>query len=169
MKTLLRYIVLFFTFFCSISAHTQTAWIDSVKKVITSQKEDTNKVSSLMNLSDAYRFTDPDSDLSYGQKALSLAEKLKSDPSIFWSIVVVNSSLYVLGNYALELDYAFKALTLAKKLNSPATIGISNGMLADCYYNLGEYNTSLQYYREALKISEQSLPDQLYSVCPKTL
>ncbi len=148
----------------SSAAYTQTVWIDSIKKVVTTQKEDTNKVSSLMNLSDAYRFTDPDSALSYGQQALSLAEKLKSDPGIFWSIVDVNSSLYVLGNYALELGYAYKALPLAKKLNNPKTIGLSNGMLADCYYNLGEYSTSLQYYREVEKIGEQSFPDQLYAI-----
>ena len=63
-----------------------------------------------------YRFSYPDSSLVYAQNALSLAEKIHSDKDAFWSIVSINQSLYVLGNYALELDYAFKALPIAKKI-----------------------------------------------------
>ena len=63
----------------SFAAYTQTAWIDSVKKVIATQKEDTNKVSTLINLSDAYKLSYPDSGLVYAQQALSLAEKLNYD------------------------------------------------------------------------------------------
>ena len=160
MKTTVRNIFPFFIILYSSAAYNQTPWIDSIKKVVTTQKEDTNKVASLMNISDAYHFTNPDSALSYGQKALSLAEKLNSDTYMFWSIVSITGSLYVLGNYALELDYAYKALPLAKKINTPYTIGYSTGMLADCYYNLGEYNTSLHYWREIVKICEQSLPGE---------
>ena len=160
MNTAARNIFLFFIILYSSAAYTQTAWIDSLKKVVTTQKEDTNKVASLMNISDAYRFTAPDSALLYGQQALSLAEKLNSDTYIFWSIVSINGSLYVLGNYALELDYAYKALPLAKKLNNSVAIGYSNGMLSDCYYNLEEYNTALKYWREVVKICEQSSPGE---------
>ena len=143
MKSSARNIFLFsILLLCSFAAYTQTQWIDSVKKVLPTQKEDTNKVTTLISLSGAYRFSYPDSGLVYAQKALSLAEKLNSDEGTFWSIVGINQSLYVLGNYALELDYAFKALPLAKKINTPYTIGFSNGRLSDCYYNLGEYNTA---------------------------
>ncbi len=141
-------------------AFTQTRWIDSVKKVAATQKADTNKVVTLISLSDAYRFSYPDTALEYAQQALSLAEKLNSDSAIFWSIVTVNGVLYVLGNYTMELDYAFKALPLAKKLNTPYALGFSNGMISDCYYNLGEYNTSLRYWREVVKIAEEKLPDE---------
>src|SRR4051812_3044084 len=109
MKTAATNIILFFIFLPSLTAYTQTQWIDSVKKVIATQKPDRNKVASLINLSDALNFSYPDSGLMYAQQALSLAEKLNSDTAIFWSIVSVNGSLYVLGNYPLELDYAFKA------------------------------------------------------------
>jgi signal transduction histidine kinase len=127
---------------------------------LATQKEDTNKVTTLISLSGAYRFSYPDSGLVYAQRALSLAEKLNSDVGTFWSIGAINGSLYVLGNYALELDYAFKALPLAKKINTPYTIGFSNGWLSDSYYNLGEYSTSLKYWREVVKIAEQVLPDE---------
>jgi len=165
MKALAQSICTFsFVLLCSFAAYTQTAWIDSVKKVITTQKPDTNRVNSLIKLSDAYRFSYPDSALVYAQQALLVAEKLQDDNKIFESIIAVNGCLFVLGNYALELDYAYKALPLAKKINTPYTIGFSNGMISDCYYNLGEYGTSLQYYRKVVKIGEQSFPDELYAI-----
>ena len=160
MKTAARNIILFFSILYSSAAYTQTAWIDSVKKVLPAQKEDTNKVSTLISLSWAYRFSYPDSGLVYAQKALSLAEKLNSEESTFWSLVSINQTLYILGNYALELDYAFKEFSLAKKINTPFTIAVSKGQLTDCYRNLGEYNTALKYWREVVKITEQSYPDE---------
>jgi two-component system NtrC family sensor kinase len=77
MKTEARYIILFSILLLYLfAAYTQTQWVDSVKKVLSTQKEDTNKVTTLINLSGAYRFSYPDSGLVYAQKALSLAEKL---------------------------------------------------------------------------------------------
>jgi signal transduction histidine kinase len=165
MKALAQSICTFsFVLLCSFAAYTQTAWIDSVKRVIATQIPDRNKVMSLINLSDALNFSYPDSGLMYSQQALSLAEKLNSDTAIFWSIVSVNASLYVLGNYALELDYAIKAFPIAKKLNTPYAISYSNGILGDCYYNLGEYSNSLQYYREVVKIGEKNSFIDMWSV-----
>ena len=108
MKAALKHIILFFILLYSCMAYAQNAWLDSVKKVITKQKADTNKINSLINLSEAYRFSYPDSALMYAQQALAIAEKLRDDNATFWSITAVSGALYVLGNYTLELDYALK-------------------------------------------------------------
>jgi signal transduction histidine kinase len=150
--------------FCINKACAQNAWIDSVKKALKTQKGGTGQVATLLTLSDAYRFSQPDSSLAYAQQALSLAENLHVDTCIFWSITAVSGSLYVMGNYALELGYAFKAQELSKKLNTPYTVGLSNGMLSDCYYNLEDYSTSLQYWRRVITIAEQNLPGELFRV-----
>src|SRR5437879_808209 len=92
----------------SFGTHAQNKYINSLKKGLPTQKADSNKVKTLINLSESYKFFAPDSALVYGQRALSLSEKLNFDPGIFWSIVAINKALYLLGNYALELDYAFK-------------------------------------------------------------
>ena len=165
MKSSIRNIFLLsFFLLYSFTTYAQTQWIDSLKKILLTQKEDTNKVTTLIRLSDSYVNSYPDSGLVYAQKALSLAEKLNSDDGTFWSITRINQSLYVLGNYALELEYAFKALPIAKKINTPWTIGFSNGWLSDSYCNLGEYNTALKYWREVVKIAEQALPDELPAI-----
>lgn len=148
----------------SPAAYTQNDWIDSVKRVLVTQKADTNKVWTLKMLSEAYQQSYPDSGFYFARQALDLAEKLQFDRGIFWSIVYINKSLYILGNYALELDYAFKAYPLGKKLNDPYTIGWANGMIGDCYFNLGEYDSSIRYYREILKSAEQSSIIDLFSL-----
>jgi two-component system sensor histidine kinase UhpB len=160
MKFLSFYIILLFFLAHFTSARAQDPWIDSVKKVLLTQKADTNKINTLLQLSGAYRLSYPDTALVYAQQAVSIAEKLQDDNKIFWSITSVGACLGILGNYTLELDYALKVKELSKRLNTPYTVGYSYGLLSDAYYSLGEYNTSLRYWREVMKICEQSLPGE---------
>ncbi|MDB5154138.1 MAG: hypothetical protein JWR54_2889 [Mucilaginibacter sp.] len=156
MKTPVRYIFLpAMLLMFSFGARAQNKYIDSLKKVLPIQKADSNKVKTLINLSESYKFFAPDSALAYGKRGLSISEKLNFDWGIFWSIVAINKALYLLGNYALELDYAFKAYPLGTKLNDPQAFGWSNGMMGDCYSNLGEYSTALSYYRKILRAAEK--------------
>ena len=164
MKTSFQYILFFLLLLMfSLHAYTQPQWVDSAKKVLPMQKEDTNKVWALRGLSDYYSFNNPDSGLIYAKKALAMSEKLKFDQGIFWSIVSLDHSLYITGNYTLELDYALKAFPLAKKLNDNYAIGWSNGMLADSYLNLGDYKTAMTYIRVVLQMIKQYFPDELFS------
>src|SRR5260221_9499159 len=164
MKPLFRYICLFFLIHLySSAAYTQNSWIDSVKKAVVTQKADTNKVWTLKRMGDYYSFNDPDSGIAYAKQALALAEKLQFDRGIFWSIVSLDHSLYITGNYTTELDYALKAMPLAKKLNDRYATGWSNGMLADSYLSLGDYNTALPYIYVIMKNIEQYYPDELFS------
>ena len=139
----------------SYKASAQNQWVDSVRNVATRQKPDTSKVLTLIALSESLLQNDPDSGFFYAQQALSLAEKLQFDKGIFWSIVSINKSLFILGNYTLELDYAFRAYPLGKKLNNTYTTGWANGMIGDCYYNLEEYDSCIKYYRQALKLANK--------------
>ncbi len=164
MKPAARNIILFFIFLHSSAAHTQTTSIDSLKKVLVTQKNDTSKVWTLINLSDAYKLYYPDSSLVYAQNALTLSEKLNNDYGIFWSEVEISDALMFLGNYLLELEYCFTGAAIAKKINDPYILGWSDGMLSDYYYNVGEYNTSLEYYRKVVRSAEQSYPDEVYIV-----
>jgi len=139
--------------------------IDSLKNVLHKEKEDSNKIKTLFNLSSSYRFYYPDSSLVYAQQALELAEILDYEAGIFWSSTAICAASILVGNYPLELEYAFKALSLSQKLNNPRIKGFGNGVMSDCYYNLGEYDASLSYWRETMKIIEQWFPDEMYVSC----
>ena len=151
--------------FSELAVGQDRLWADSMKKIVAVSRNDTSNVKSLILLSNAYTFSEPDSAVVYARKALSLAENIDFDAGKFWAIVAMNKALYFLGNYALELEYAFKALPISKHLNTPSSTGWANGMLGDCYFNLGEFRTALGYYRTILKAAElQSLKDDLPSM-----
>ena len=147
---------------CSVVANYQTHYTDSLKNALAGQKEDTNKVKLLTNLSSAYAISYADSGVYFGQQALNLAEKLNFESGIFWSIVPLSASLSIMGNYPLSLSFCFKALNLAKKMNTQLEISFANGITADTYYYLGDYNTSLTYEREVVKIAERSFAADIY-------
>lgn len=145
----------------SLGVFAQTAWTDSIRKVVASQQEDTNKLASLLALSWSYQTCYPDSGVVYAQKAMALAEKLHDDPALFESGAALNASLYYTGNYPLQLDNTFRALALAKRSNNPWELSYANSMLADYYYNLGEYTTSLAYGMKVVHAIEEQEPTQL--------
>lgn len=145
----------------SFGAYSQNTNIDSLKKKLSAQKADSNKVKTLIDLSASYQLASPDSCLVYAQRALTLAEKLRYDKGIFWSEIGIHAALYFKGDYPQELANAFKALSLSKKLSTPETTGYANGMLSDYYYSQGDYNTSLSYWREVIKIGEKRFPDEM--------
>lgn len=156
MKTSVRNIVLFSILLLSFTGYSQHLGnIDSLKNVLRYQKEDTNKVKLLYNLSFSYvAGSYADTALVYGQQALELAERLNYESGIFWSEITIGGSFGILGNYPLALDHDFKALALAKKMNRTREMCYGNGSLAEIYYYMGEYNTSLRYVREVIKIGE---------------
>ena len=141
-------------------ATAQVNWIDSTKNVLARQKEDTNKVWTLISLCDAYSFSFPDTAFLYGKQAYELSEKLNFDNGRLFSIFSINSALYSTGNYSLELEYAFKLIPLAERMNSIYATGFSNGTVGDAYSNLGEYSAALPYYKNVLQIGiDNNLPE----------
>jgi tetratricopeptide (TPR) repeat protein len=149
-----------------LGAYTQSPWHDSVKHVAAIQKNDTNRVRTLINLCDAYAFTFPDTAFAYGKQAFDLAERLDFDWGRLYSLISLNSALYAMSNYTLELDYARKLIPLSKRMDDINATGFSFGAVGDSWLNLGEYNMALKYYRKVLAIGiNKHLPElhRMYS------
>jgi two-component system sensor histidine kinase UhpB len=164
MKLRSTYLYIFLLGACSFSTTAQDRYVDSLKGSLATEKADSNKVNTLISLSNYYELYSPDSSFIYAQLAINLAEKLHYDKGIFWAAAAMDGALIFTGNYPLELDCAFKALALSKKLNTPRTTGYANGMLSDYYYNLGDYATSLSYWREVINIVERWFPNERANV-----
>jgi signal transduction histidine kinase len=138
--------------------------VDSLKKILEIQKEDSNKVKLLTQLSHFYAGSYADTGLRYAQQALELAEKLNYEEGIFDAEFNLSGSLATLGNYPLAINYGFKARSLAKKMNRPLLLMLANSVLAEDYLQLDEYQTSLKYYREVLNTAQHVNSDQIYFV-----
>jgi two-component system NtrC family sensor kinase len=148
-KTFLCFIFLLFSY----AAYPQIQWIDSVKKVLQTEKEDTNKLHTLFFLVGHYIESHADTGVTYSQQALDLAEKLNLKDAILAAEGSLSLCLIIAGNYPLGLDHAFKTLALAKKMNS-SSLGWAYSTVSYSYYYLGEYNTCLSYTRQAMKIAQ---------------
>lgn len=149
-----------------LGLYAQEAWLDSVKHVAFTERDDTNKIKTLINLCDAYAFSYPDTAFGYGKQAYELSEKLDFDRGRLYSIISINSALFAMSNYPLELEYAFKLIPLSKRMDDINATGFSFGAVGDSYMNLGEYAIALKYYREVLKIGiREKLPElhRMYS------
>jgi two-component system sensor histidine kinase UhpB len=167
MKAAVMIIVLFLLLFFSTTTHAQHNWFDSVKHVAATEKNDTNKVWTLITLCDAYAFNYPDTAFVYGKQANDLSEKLDFDNGRLYSIISLNAALYCMGNYSLELDNAFKLIPLSKRMKDINATGFSFGTVGDSYLNLGEPATAIKYYKEVLKLGIRAkLPElhRMYSM-----
>jgi len=157
MFTLTRNIVLFCILLLPslMTYGQQLGNIDSLKEILHEQKNDTNKVKLLYNLSFSYvAGSYADTALVYAQQALDLAEKLNDEPGIFWSEITLCESLAILGNHPLALEHSFRALALAEKSGDTLKLCFGNGNLAACYYHMGDYNTSIKYARLVLDMMD---------------
>jgi two-component system NtrC family sensor kinase len=144
---------LFILMLFSYAACTQIPWADSVKKVLQTEKEDTNKVKTLLGLAGYYVESHADSGIIYAEQALDLAQKLNFQEGILHGEGTLAGSFMFAGNYPLALDHAFKTLSLAKKID-PRRVPWAYSMVFYNYYYLGEYNTTLKYTREAVKLCD---------------
>jgi signal transduction histidine kinase len=136
-----------------MAANTQNNAIDSIKRVLQTQKADTNKVHTLVLLSYLYAASHPDTGVIHSQQALDLAKRLDFEEGILEAEGSLSNMLLFTGNYPLALDHGFKAVSLAKRINRTA-LGYTYSLLSYSYYFLGDYNTCLQYTREAMKVAQ---------------
>ena len=126
----------------------QNAWLDSLRMDLSTQREDTNTINTLLFLSWSFQCCYPDSGVAYALKAIALSEKINNDSLLFSSRSALNASLDYTGDYPMQLDNTFKGLSLARKLNTPYSDGYSTSLLCEFYYNIGQYDSSMVYGRK---------------------
>ncbi len=142
------------TIHCSAKLHGQ-AKIDSLLKELPRQKEDTNKVNILNDISYGYRHIDSDEGIKYGRQALELATKLT------WRKGIAGASSELGHNYDAQAEYPKALECFSKSLKISEEIGDKNGIAtAACnigivYDSQSDYPKALENYLRALNILEE--------------
>jgi two-component system, NtrC family, sensor kinase len=145
----------------SYGLRAQSNKIDSLKKALVTQKEDSNKVKFLNALSYNYLQYSADTSAAYAQEALNLEKKIGFEQGFYATEYNLASSLMISGNYPLALDNDFKFLALANRKKDTINASIANALIGECYYDLGDYQTSLKYYRENLRLAQMVITSGL--------
>jgi len=162
-----RHLITFFILlgFCRFVVG-QNREADSMRNVLKAEKEDTNKVKTLIALSNELeRRGEYDTSITYAGSAITLAENLASSSSsdivrackkgiakAYNNIGIVYDEQ---ANYPKALDYYFKALNMEEEVGDKDRQADVTGNIGIVYKEQGDNTKALKYYFEALKIKEE--------------
>ena len=139
---------------CSIGFGQNKA-TDSLKHELTIAKQDTNRVLIMAALAEKYRLMKPDSAMKYGQKALTLAQKIKFPKGEASALNRIGGVYRELGDLPKAMDFALKALRIAEEHQYFEVIENCNNTFGIIYYDLQEFPKAIYYYQKANKIAEK--------------
>ena len=126
--------------------------IDSLLKVLDTQKEDTSKVNTLNALSRQLWQTSSYSQAKkYADDALSLSEKIKFNIGKANAYNNIGIVYELQGNYPEALKNQLSALSISEGIGNKKGIGFSYNCIAVIYSHQGNYSEALKYYLTSLK------------------
>jgi two-component system, NtrC family, sensor kinase len=154
MKKLILLRALLFVVWGSTNGQDRT--IDSLEKVLLTQKEDTNKANTMHELGYNYHVRgNIEKAMQNAYDALAYSQKIGYQKGIlrgYWAVGLVTSqNLY---DYETALKYFNEGLKLSEQINDQQNIVAFNIRISHVYYNLSNYPEALKYSLSALKISE---------------
>ena len=152
--------ILLFTVCC----RAQVPKIDSLNKLLISEKADSNKVTLLWNLSLQYMSFKPDTSLELAQQALLLARRIKFIEGESRSVSLLANSQFLLGNYPKALNNYMLKLKIEEKRNSPLDYSRALMNIGLMYILLGEYPNALSYLYRAdstVETADKNVKDEM--------
>jgi signal transduction histidine kinase len=140
--------------FIHVNAVAQNNTIDSLKQLLLTSTEDTNKVWVLDALSDEYSWSFADTAVMYAQQELQLSQKLNFKKGEAYAKLDMGTALTTLGNYPLALDFLYKSLALLKSLQDSVGIIYNLNTIGVCYRDQEDYKQAIQYMQESLQLTK---------------
>jgi len=147
---------IFFLFFllpqCSVA---QSEEIDSLQNVISTTKDDTVKVNTLLELAKKYYGSDPQKSIRFAELANDLAVKSKLASESATALKSIGIGYYLQGKSIETLEYWELSLALFDSIGDKT--GVANILSNEgaVYFNQGDDNKALELYLNSLKVSEE--------------
>lgn len=128
---------------------------DSLKSLLPSAKEDTNKVNVLIALADEYRSSNINQSLEYSLQSLNLSDRLKFDRGLVTSNNSIGIAYYFMGNYPKALSHYIAATKILEKTGNKKKLSSINNNIAAVYLELKQYGEAESFFNKCLKIAEE--------------
>lgn len=129
------------------------ARLDSLLKELPKSKEDTNKVKLLSDISYDYNNINPQIGITYGTKALKLAEKLNWNKGFAKSYYSLGTNFHSKSEFPKALEFYKKSLKYFNIDDNILGKSLNLGNIGTIYHEQSEYNTALKYYKKALELN----------------
>lgn len=133
----------------SVFSFAQPATVDSLKKVLATQEEDTGKVKTLNRLSWALRSSDPATALNYAEQARALAEKTNFDKGRGDSYNNIGVIHYRRGEYIDAIKAHLQALSIRERIGDKQGMVLSYINLGNVYSDQNNNELALTHYSNA--------------------
>ena len=132
----------------------QVKEIDSIKSVIRTSNEDTNKVNSLLLLSKKYFSEEPGEAIRIATQARNLAEKIKSKRGEAYALKNIGIGYYMQGKYLETFEHWNKSMKCFDELGDRQGRANILSNIGTVYFDQGDDANALDNYLKSLKISE---------------
>jgi two-component system sensor histidine kinase UhpB len=148
------FLIGFFSF--SIPVFSQTNTIDSLLKVLQTEKEDTNKVNTLNQVCRFYILkVETGMGFLYANKELSLSEKLNFSTGKANSFNYLGLANFQQQNYPEALRYLYTSLSISEKLNAKDKMADARQFIGGVYVVQRNYPEALKNLGISLKLREE--------------
>lgn len=128
---------------------------DSLKILLKKEKQDTNRVMLLVQLSNAYTSDKPDTVMLLALEAFSLSKRLAFIKGQANSLGRIGGVYRVLGNFPKAMEFSLKALKLNEKIDNLAGIAGNLSNIGLIYRDQEQYHQAIDYFLKAKKLREQ--------------
>lgn len=148
-------ILLVSLYFYSAKTHAQSGSIDSLRQLLTTSKEDSNRVKSLYRLGSLYSDSKPDSTLILATDGLLLSRRIRFLPGEASCLNILGDAADNIGDYPKALGYYLQSMKINEKLNNETGIRRSIGAIGTVYVHQGDFGQALEYTFRAKALAEK--------------
>ncbi len=153
MKKIIQILLITFSSCCCYS---QTDNRDSIKHLLLNDKEDTNRVQHLADLSFEYFESNPDTSMALAFEALTLANQIGYEKGKAISLNRVSNVYNVQSNSVKALEALLQALKINEKINNLDGKQKNLNNIGIAYTDQEEYRVALDYLFKAKLLAEQN-------------
>ena len=151
----MRKIYSFLIFFFIITGnYAQVAKSDSLLKLISVAREDSNKVNLLLSIGDLFQNADPEKSKQYFRMAAELSKKINFTRGTQKFYRHISQAFAVQSQYDSILYYSQLGLDLAKSKKDTFTIGVSLFNIGTAYRFKSDYENAVVFSLEGARILE---------------
>lgn len=127
--------------------------------LLLNNKEDTNQIKLLNEISWNYSIIDYNKGIYYGNQALLISKKINWKFGEAKSYSSIAKNYFNKSDYLQALDYHHKARIILEQLNNPIELLKVYNYIASTHFAQKNYDLAILYYNKSLKLYDLSSPE----------
>ncbi|MBF8962655.1 tetratricopeptide repeat-containing sensor histidine kinase [Pontibacter sp. FD36] len=137
----------------SLTQPQQKILIQDLKTELDQTEDVTRKIELYCELSKVHKSINPKTTISYGNKAVALAQKAGDDKLLAQAYNETGSGHYLLGDIDKAVKFYYMALRIREKLGDPSDLSASYNNIGNVYADQHNHKEALPLYKKSLSLA----------------